>query len=146
MIDPKTSLQEIFIQYPSLRLLYEQKGEITDDSITTEQFCDRNDIPLLEFWMNISRETNQINIQKSKEQKISKKAETPKTKYVRFRDLPEEVQVRIVFYLLLSIAGLILYIVAWQCNFGHWIKTLCVIITVICSTRIASLTNKKYKR
>ncbi len=143
MIDPKTSLQEIFIQYPSLRLLYEQKGEITDESITTEQFCDRNDIPFFEFWMNISRETNKINIQKFKEQETYKTVQESQGGYVKFRDLPQKTQDKIVFFLVLSIVGFILYIAAWLWDFDRLIKDLCVIVTVISSFRIASLTKNK---
>lgn len=142
MIDPKTSLQEIFIQYPSLQLLYEQKGDITDDSITTEQFCDRNDIPLLEFWMSISRETNKINIQKSKEQEICKQVQESQGGYVKFRDLPQKTQDRLVFLLVIIIVAFVLYIVAWLWDFDRWVKNLCIIIVVVGSTKIVSLTKK----
>lgn len=119
MIDPKDSISSIISQYPSVRRVYEIRHIIEDDSIDTECFCEKFNIPFFDLWMSLSNEVSKIDAENRKveiERERARQMKIEKAKASKFRKInfktmtKDEKALLVTSFIFLIVGGLLIYL------------------------------------
>ena len=154
MINPRDPIHQIIALYPTTRKLYENKHVIEDDSLNTEEFCNKYDIPLVDFWMEISKEASRNDSAKAelaapkikvererKERKNMEKPKQSKHKRIDFKTMTKDERELMVFAYTLLLGGEVLFFVSSILKLGHGLAGLSIGIALAGSAIIAGYMN-----